>query len=236
VSGVGVTGSDNISVRDCNFDDVENTAVHISVWEGAGSVFRCLFRRCGTGASVRVSGYNYGSISECGFQDNGLAIKASNYEGGELAVEDNVVMNNRGNGAELIGEKVIFRSNVIKNNGGYGVYVYYRAPDLGTPKDPGRNIFAGNKSGYDVYNASSENIPAYGNTWDPRSEAEMKGKTWQEVNVTRIYDHWDDPSVGYVMWSEPVGVAPASLGRIKASFKDEPTSGLAAPTPSTAVR
>jgi hypothetical protein len=58
----------------------------------------------------------------------------------------------------------------------------------------------------------------------------MAGKTWQEVNVTRIYDHWDDSNVGYVMWSEPmVGVAPASLGRIKAAFKDAPSSGQAGP-------
>ncbi|HUU56736.1 MAG TPA: hypothetical protein VMW93_05285, partial [bacterium] len=47
---------------------------------------------------------------------------------------------------------------------------------------------------------------------------EMAGKTWQQVNVTRIYDHWDDPSVGYVMWSDFSAVRPASLGRIKASF------------------
>jgi hypothetical protein len=65
----------------------------------------------------------------------------------------------------------------------------------------------------------------------------MKGKTWREVNVTRIYDHWDDPKVGYVMWSKPIfGVAPASLGQIKASFQGEPPSGLLTPSPSFAVR
>jgi hypothetical protein len=64
----------------------------------------------------------------------------------------------------------------------------------------------------------------------------MKGKTWQEVNVTRIYDHWDNPNVGYVMWDEPVGVEPASLGRIKAVFQGGAPSGLVVPTPSTAVR
>ena len=58
----------------------------------------------------------------------------------------------------------------------------------------------------------------------------MAGKTWQEVNVSRIYDHWDNPSVGYVMWSKPMsGVAPASLGRIKASFRGETSAGQTGP-------
>ncbi len=223
LSGVGVTGGDRISVSGCNFYDVEDTAVHIGLYEGVGGIYRCLFRGCGKGPSLWVSGYGYGSISECEVWDNGLGMRAGagDYQAGELAVSDNVVVNNRGNGAELVGDKVTFRNNVIKNNGGHGVYISYQAPDLGTPKDPGRNVFAGNKSGYDVYNGSQRNIPAYGNTWDPQSEREMKGKTWKTVNVTRIYDHWDDPKFGYVMWSEPVAVEPASLGRIKASFGAE---------------
>lgn len=89
---------------------------------------------------------------------------------------------------------------------------------MGTPGDPGGNTFAGNGSGYDVYNASAEDIMAYGNTWDPQSREEMAGKTWADVNVTRIYDRWDDPSVGYVKWSDYSTVTPASLGGVKASF------------------
>ena len=125
----------------------------------------------------------------------------------------------------------------MKNNSGHGLYITEGTPDVGAPGDPGGNTFAGNKSGYDVYNASPENIPAFGNAWDPQSEAEMAGKTWQEVNVTRIYDRWDDPSVGYVMWSEPMsGVAPASLGQIKASFREGAAPAALPPGSSAADR
>ncbi len=133
-------------------------------------------------------------------------------------------------GIKTAGPRIYLKGNVVKDNYGHGVYIENGLPDLGTPGDPGGNTFAGNKSGYDVYNSSPENVPAYGNTWDPQSEREMKGKTWREVNVTRIYDRWDNPNVGYVMWSKPIfGVAPASLGMIKGSFKDAPTPGQAGP-------
>jgi hypothetical protein len=145
-------------------------------------------------------------------------------------------MMNRAYGIKTAGLRIYLKGNVVKDNYGHGVYIENGLPNLGMPGDPGGNTFAGNKSGYDVYNASPENIPAVGNTWDPRSEAEMEGNTWREVNVTRIYDHWDDPRVGYVMWSKPIfGVAPASLGRIKASFREAPPSGSLTPSPSSAV-
>jgi hypothetical protein len=175
------------------------------------------------------SGY-WGTIKDCVFRGNAHALSViKKGERASVEIGASSFTENSGNGMTLEGIKIKLRGNVVADNAGHGAYITGGNPDLGTPGDPGLNTFAGNKSGYDVYNASSENIPAYGNTWDPGSEAEMKGKTWQEVNVTRIYDHWDNPNVGYVMWDEPVAVEPASLGRIKAAFQGEPPSGQAGP-------
>ncbi len=230
----GVSVGDFISwgIYGCRLERVSGTALHI--YEAGGSAKNTEFYDNGKAVVVEylyTAGF-YKYIQDCVFHGNDVAVKViiKQKSNSRVAVERNEVRNNLGNGLELSGSDVDVRDNVVRDNDGHGVYVEKGAPDLGTRADPGGNTFAGNRSGYDFFNASPENIPAYGNTWDPQSEAEMEGKTWQEVNVTRIYDHWDDADVGYVMWSEPVvAVAPASLGQIKASFKSAPTSGQGAP-------
>ncbi len=238
--GDGVTIYSKVTwgVSGCRLERVASTALAIT--DAGGSARNSEFYDNGKGLEVTYGGSAaYGDVSDCVFRGNASAVKVKIWPGlyGRFKVERNDVSGNLGNGLDLSGDAVSARGNVVVDNGGHGVYIGENAPDLGTPKDPGGNTFAGNKSGYDVYNASSEDIPAYGNTWDPESEKEMAGGTWQTVNVTRIYDHWDDPSVGYVMWSEPMlGVAPASLGRIKASFQEGSASGLGAPGSAAAER
>ena len=238
-AGIRVSGEATTNLTRCKFSNVAGTAF-AGHFYGEGATFDyCEFYDCGTAIDLSgglTHGY-WGDIKDSTFRRNGLAISVSK-EGpwSSVRIRDNLIYENKGTAITVGGKNVKLRTNIVKDNDGHGVYITGGNPDLGTPGDPGGNTFAGNKSGYDVYNASPESIPAYGNTWDPRSEAEMAGKTWQEVNVTRIYDHWDDPSVGYVMWDEPVGVEPVSLGRLKASFQGEPPSGLVAPSPSSAVR
>jgi hypothetical protein len=221
-NGISYSGEASVSAYSCRFENVAGTAFSASIWGEFATVSGCILSDCGTGVSMAGTWYGgSGTIKDSTFKNNDAAITATHSveDWGGITITNNVVTDNRGVGAAVGGVRIKLRGNVIKNNAGHGVYVTEGDPDLGTPADPGGNTFAGNGSGYDVYNASAEDIPAVGNTWDPRSEQEMKGKTWQEINVTRIHDHWDDPSVGYVMWSEPLlGVAPASLGRIKASF------------------
>ncbi len=232
-TGVGYSGEASVSATDCIFSNVVGVAFGASMWGEFATVSSCAIINCGTGAAMGGSQYGArGAIRNSIFKYNNRPIRVNynNENWGGIEISGNQVTDNRGSGVEVGGIKIKVRGNVITENDGHGVYITEGAPDLGTPADPGGNTLAGDKSGYDVYNASSENVPAVGNAWDPRSEAEMKGKTWQEVNVTRIYDHWDDPNVGYVMWSEPmVAVAPASLGQIKASFKSGPTSGQGGP-------
>ncbi len=230
-SGVHYSGWASVGVYSTVFHNVPNGAISFGSWEGWTGVENCEFENCGDAVSIYV-GRDGVSVRGCTFVGNNRALGGEVYETATkgLEIENNTIFKNEGNGVDVEGGPITLRGNVVRDNGGHGVYIVKGAPDLGTPGDPGGNTFAGNESGYDVYNASSEDIPAYGNTWDPQSEQEMAGKTWQEVNVTRIYDHWDDPSVGYVMWSEPMlGVAPASLGMIKGLFKDAPTSGQAGP-------
>ncbi|MEE9457703.1 MAG: right-handed parallel beta-helix repeat-containing protein [bacterium] len=233
--GISAGGELGLRIERSSFRRVTGTAVSFSLIDSL-VIDGCEFNDCGRG--VRTAGpfspnmpQAYLRITGSVFRGNdiGLSLGRTPCSSDKLYVEENAIRGNDTNGLEVEGEFEL-RGNVVEDNGGHGVYVTRYRADLGTPGDPGGNTFAGNGSGYDVYNASPESIPAYGNTWDPRSEAEMEGKTWQEVNVTRIYDHWDDPSVGYVMWSEPMlGVAPASLGMIKGSFKDAPASGQAGP-------
>jgi hypothetical protein len=240
--GISASGEFFATVTGCSFSNVKRYGVYLSIFYDRGEVRSCEFYGCKTGVGLQgPRGPYYGcnlSVHDSILRDNYLGISAGCTPKPDryIVVYNNDVIDNRGNGVEVWGEAKL-RGNTVRANDGHGVYITEDRPNLGTPADPGGNTLAGNKSGYDVYNASPENIPAVGNTWDPQSEEEMKGKTWQEVNVTRIYDRWDDPNVGYVMWSEPMlGVAPASLGRIKASFKGAPTSGQGAPgrKPSTA--
>lgn len=232
-SGISYSGEATVSAYSCRFDNVAGTAFHASIWGEFATVSDCVLSNCGTGVSMVGTWFGgYGAIRDSTFKYNTVPITAThnveNYGG--ITITNNAVTENHGPGVAVAGVRIKLRDNVIKDNAGHGVYIGEGNPDLGTPGDPGGNTFAGNKSGYDVYNASPENIPAFGNTWDPQSEAEMAGKTWQEVNVTRIYDRWDDPNVGYVMWSEPMlGVAPASLGQIKASFRGDESSGQGGP-------
>lgn len=239
-SGISYSGEASVSATDCVFSNVAGVAFGASIWGEFATVKNCVLSNCGTGVSMVGTWFGgYGKIEDSTFKFNNVPIAAThNVEDyGGIRITDNAVTENYGAGVTVGGVRIELRGNLIEDNDGHGVYITEGNPDLGTPGDPGGNTFAGNKSGYDVYNASPEDIPAVGNTWDPQAEAEMKGKTWQEANVTRIYDHWDDPSVGYVMWSEPIlGVAPASLGQIKASFRGEASSGKSTPNPSVPAR
>jgi hypothetical protein len=227
-AGIGYSGEASVSATDCVFNNVAGVAFGASIWGEFGTVSSCNIINCGTGVSMAGTWYGgFGTIKDSTFKYNTVPITAThNVEDyGGITITGNVVTENGGSGVAVGGVRIKLRGNAITDNAGHGVYIAEGNPDLGTPAEPGGNTFAGNKSGYDVYNASPENIPACGNSWGPRSEQEMQGKTWHDVNVTRIYDHWDDPSVGYVMWCEPLeGVAPASLGRIKASFREGPAS------------
>ncbi|MGD8718126.1 MAG: right-handed parallel beta-helix repeat-containing protein [Candidatus Zixiibacteriota bacterium] len=222
-SGISYSGEATVSAVSCRFENVAGTAFSANIWGEFGAVRNCTMINCGTAVSMTNTWYGgYGTIEDSTFMANTIAITALQEveEYGEIEIERNVVTGNAGNGATVGGFRLKLRDNVITDNGGHGVYITEGAPDLGTPYDPGGNTFAGNGSGYDVYNASAEDIMAYGNTWDPQSREEMAGKTWADVNVTRIYDRWDDPSVGYVKWSDYSTVTPASLGGVKASFAE----------------
>jgi hypothetical protein len=231
--GVSVFGEGSASFTNCEFTNIAETAFGGNFY-GEGATFTgCEFYDCAAAIELDGSithGYWVG-IRNCVFRRNGWAISViKEGDWGDGDIVNNVLTANVGMAMSVGGYNIKLRGNVVKDNDDYGVCITGGDPDLGTPGDPGGNTFAGNKSGYDVYNASPEDIAAVGNTWDPQAEAEMKGKTWQEVNVTRIYDHWDDPNVGYVMWSEPIlGVAPASLGRIKASFREGAAPAVSPP-------
>lgn len=220
--GIGYSGEASVSATDCVFNNVAGVAFGASIWGEFATVSGCVLTDCGTGVSMGGTWYGgFGTVKNSTFKNNDVAIKATHSveDYGGITITGNVVTDNHGAGVTVGGVRIKLRGNVIKDNAGHGVYISEGNPDLGLPAEPGGNTFAGNGSGYDVYNNSPDNIAAVGNTWDPQSEQEMNGKTWRDVNVTRIYDHWDNPGVGYVMWSEPLlGVAPASLGRIKASF------------------
>jgi hypothetical protein len=226
--GISVGGEATTSLTRCRFSNVGGT-VFSGFFYGEGASFRsCEFYDCENVIFLRGSithGY-WGHIEDSTFRGNaGVITVEKEGDWGTVDISGNLIIDNKGTAMTLGGKGIELRRNIVKDNGGYGVFITEGAPDLGTPGDPGGNTFAGNQAGRDVFNASPENIPAYGNTWDPQSEAEMAGKTWQEVNVTRICDHWDNPDAGYVMWSEPMlGVAPASLGQIKASFKGAPSA------------
>jgi hypothetical protein len=139
-------------------------------------------------------------------------------------ISDNEVYSNSGCGIRFINSgRYRVYDNLIHNNQNYGIYIDgISNPDFGggAQNSPGNNTISGNGT-YEVYNDSPNLIYAKYNYWDPLSEAEMAGHTYLEVNVSRIFDHWDDASKGYVNWDEPgthTKVVPMSLGQLKASY------------------
>ncbi len=68
----------------------------------------------------------------------------------------------------------------------------------------GNNDFSNDDgSSYFIKNNTPNDVFALNNTWDAATENEMDGHYYDTYNVTRFYDKWEDPSNGFVIWSEP---------------------------------
>jgi len=229
-SGITLSGDVSPSLLRCLFSRVGG--VMTGYFYGEGPSFNsCEFYDCSTVIMLDggAAGY-WGSITDSVFRRNGQVITIrKTAESSNINITGNSIIGNSCDAIMVGGRRIKLRRNVVRDNSGHGVFITEGNPDLGTPSDPGGNTFAGNGSGYDVYNASSEDIMAYGNTWDAQTEEEMRGKTWEEVNVTRIYDHWDNPSFGYVRWSAVSALRPASVGQVKASFAEVPAAPAGSP-------
>jgi parallel beta-helix repeat protein len=161
---------------------------------------------------------NNNTIYDC--DQSGIVV-----DGNGNLIYDNNIHNNSGYGIEFTDDTSKVYDNIIENNQSYGIYCTGSNcnPDLGggAQSSTGNNTILGNGT-YEVYNDSPNLIFAKYNYWDPLSSAEMAGHTYLEVDVTRIFDHWDDTSKGYVDWDDPgthTKVVPTSLGQIKASYR-----------------
>ena len=124
----------------------------------------------------------------------------------------------------LTNPKASFYDNQVVDNSDTGILLTGSNTEFdmggGDFDSTGNNTISGNGT-YEVYNDSPNLIFAKYNYWDPLSYSEMAGHTYLEVDVTRIYDHWEDSGKGYVDWDEPgfpTRVELKSLGEIRASF------------------
>ncbi len=141
-----------------------------------------------------------------------------------VSIHNNNIHNNSLYGIKCSYHSPIIFSNTIIDNNPYGIYITADSnPDLGggAQSCTGNNTISGNGT-YEIYNESSNLIFAKYNYWDSLSESEMMGHTYDQVNVTRIFDHWDDIGNGYVNWNNPgthIKIVPSSIGQIKAAYR-----------------
>lgn len=115
--------------------------------------------------------------------------------------EDNPM--NGGSGISIYGtsvnNKAILRDNVITGNLWGITAIYMHDIDMGTEDDWGNNVIHDNYNGgtvYDLYNNSTCDITAVGNSW---------GTTSEEIIENHIVHQYDDPSLGLVTFIPFVG-------------------------------
>jgi hypothetical protein len=182
---------------------------------------------CNNGSSgIRISYYQaiaYLYMTENDIAGNGGAgIEFAASSMSDIIISDNNITDNNGYGIQLNGGPFKIENNIINSNNSYGVFLTNSSqPDLGggAQGSPGNNTISGNGT-YEIYNASPNNIYAKNNHWDSQSEGEMAGGYYNTVNVTRIWDKWEDSSKGYIMWSDPnpTKANAPSIGMLKAAF------------------
>jgi len=227
----GSVGCGNIHVISCNVSNSSSHGITCQP-EGYNSVFtisNCnIYNNTGGGIYYQnMSSYFMIYIYNCNIHNNqefGINSCNAPTQYCYIPIHDNNIHDNSGNGLVFNNSNGDIYNNLIVNNQGYGIYITgsNSTPDLGggAQNSPGNNTISGNGT-YEAYNASPNLIYAKFNYWDPLSEAEMAGHTYLEVDVTRIFDHWDDSSKGYVDWDNPgtyTKVVPMSLGQLKASY------------------
>jgi hypothetical protein len=136
---------------------------------------------------------------------------------------NNNIHNNYSYGLYLMYPKISFYNNQVMNNSNSGIYITGDNINVdmggGAQSSPGNNTISGNGT-YEIYNESPNNIYAKYNHWDDQSESEMAGGYYNTVDVTRIWDKWEDSSKGYIMWSDPnpTKANAPSIGLLKAAF------------------
>ena len=233
VYGVCYSGGAYTQITGCTFTDVDNAAI-LCHDDGEGVfITGCRFTNCCGGLDLELStDRGTAIVTACEADGCGRGITATAHADNDLGIQINGCRVDRSDGdGVVVHGKVVIRDTTVNYNAGRGVYIEAGAADLGTEQKPGGNTFAANGAGFDVYNKSSANVPAYGNHWDPQTEAEMAGHTWQDRDITRIYDRWDDAAAGYVVWGAPsLRAAPASLGEVKALFHGGPTPSRSSAT------
>jgi hypothetical protein len=205
-----------VTVNNCNIHGGENGVVfYTNGFTAQIHIDNCSIYNC-TSSGISGNGNRCPDIANCNIHDNGTGINVVLSTSGNGQCQHNEIYNNVV-GISVTASGYIFAYNNIYNNISYGVYSLAGYPDFGSV---GHNSFV-NNGDYDFYNTSASDIPAQYNYWDCRSVQQMAGHNHLNFNVTRIWDKWDDPSVGYVIWDNPLSstkVQPTSLGLIKAVY------------------
>ncbi len=152
----------------------------------------CMMQHC----SVFYGGYSSGAV----LFDNAVS----------GIFTDNIVQYNHGQGLRFGSSDVLLRSNVIRDNDSYGVYIIGTpVPDLGVAnvryRDEGLNTIQDNDSGLiQLYNQSTTDVQAYYNDWGYYTSAEI---------AEHIFDDEDNSSYGQVFfdpWYDPATTPPVA--------------------------
>jgi hypothetical protein len=220
-------GSGNLTLQNCTVRTSTSDGITCTTGSGADllNVSSCIIYDCaGNGVTIQnllPTTMNFHSCTIYNNQQSGVYLFSA--EPVILNIYDNNIHANGSFGIifEDISAAKVY-NNILVNNLNYGVDIISNSnPDLGggASSSPGDNTISGNGT-YEVYNDSPNNIYAKNNHWDDQSEGEMAGGYYNTVDVTRIWDKWEDSSKGYIMWSDPAPTRTAapSLGIIKATF------------------
>ncbi|MHB8894638.1 MAG: right-handed parallel beta-helix repeat-containing protein [Candidatus Geothermincolia bacterium] len=141
----------------------------------------------------------------------------------ETHVTLNDIYGNHGAGVKASGPyQLLMLHNDIHDNTGDGVYLA-----AGTQTRANFGSYSGNLGSYDVRNESVFLVDAAGNFWGSATTQAMDAGG-NPKNITRIYDQFDEPDFGRVVYSGWLGSAQ--------SRPSLPVSHIAAPLPGSTLR
>lgn len=166
--GLWVESGENVTIANNTFTNTSHDGVFLTGKTQAfilGNLFR------GNRASgISAVGESTGEIRENVFDNTGFGLSVG--QKSAVTIVNNRITNNR---SGIVLSNVTtpkLRGNLIANNREYGLVILKDRtsqpnPDLGSPNDPGENVFQ-NNSKKDINNASRQIFSAFGNQVDPK--------------------------------------------------------------------
>ncbi|MFN3361274.1 MAG: DUF1565 domain-containing protein, partial [Pseudanabaenaceae cyanobacterium] len=171
--GLWVESAQNVSIINNTFTQTAHDGVFLTGKANALVLANVFTKNRASGLSA--VGESTGEIRENVFEDTGFGLSVG--QKSAVAILNNRILNNR---AGIVVSNLAtpkLRGNLIANSREDGLVILkdrkgHPNPDLGTPTEPGENIFQNNRQ-RDINNSAGVTFTAFGNQVDPKKVVNM---------------------------------------------------------------